>query len=460
MSKKLSESYDWIVVGRSPGAALSGALAAKLGLTVLFLPEIEYSEEHTPQTTHETHHHDSQMGLLPVQGAEPLLLRCLKHIGFQDSFIETKTRHLTPELQLLSPDFRMQIKPGSVEKLARSIEWYLGETGLKKLGITWILEKLGPAFIQQFSGIPERLTLQPKSKPKANPENRSGHVDWKVLAKSHKQPAFRFWTNSSKRLGSFELAPDFERLHSLVYAWVSPLTLCNPDELSLQEILTLVSLFSSAQTYQGGPNALANDIMSHAEKLGAVVATEYPWKKTVTRLNEYIGVQAKGISGLISSRGLVSTVPMQTETKSSHAFLWMGCEKPKHLVPVSANHWMWKEVGAPFLCLKRNENSVNLIAPVQSSMLSDINSLKVLRRRMLEKASELYQSPVEAHSEAVMSPLYLEKGKHARSRIPGVFLLERTTYPQYGSLGEIVGALESVAWIAHRSGFPGPLGHI
>lgn len=49
-------------------------------------------------------------------------------------------------------------------------------------------------------------------------------------------------------------------------------------------------------------------------------------------------------------------------------------------------------------------------------------------------------------------------GKSAQLRIEGLFVLDGTQKPEWGSLGEFSDALEATTWMAHRSGLPGPLG--
>ena len=53
--------------------------------------------------------------------------------------------------------------------------------------------------------------------------------------------------------------------------------------------------------------------------------------------------------------------------------------------------------------------------------------------------------------------LYGKEGVGASSGMEGLFIASNEAYPQLGSLGPTVAALESVAWIAHRSGLAGPL---
>lgn len=52
--------------------------------------------------------------------------------------------------------------------------------------------------------------------------------------------------------------------------------------------------------------------------------------------------------------------------------------------------------------------------------------------------------------------LYSTEGVGASSGIEGLFLASEEAYPHLGSFGSCVAALESVAWLAHRSGLPGP----
>lgn len=52
---------------------------------------------------------------------------------------------------------------------------------------------------------------------------------------------------------------------------------------------------------------------------------------------------------------------------------------------------------------------------------------------------------------------YGGKGLGSESGLEGLFLASKESYPDLGSLGPIRAALEGVAWIAHRSGLPGPV---
>jgi len=49
-----------------------------------------------------------------------------------------------------------------------------------------------------------------------------------------------------------------------------------------------------------------------------------------------------------------------------------------------------------------------------------------------------------------------EKGIGSRTGIEGLFAATGESYPELGSLGAVIAATEGVAWIAHRSGLPGP----
>ncbi len=53
--------------------------------------------------------------------------------------------------------------------------------------------------------------------------------------------------------------------------------------------------------------------------------------------------------------------------------------------------------------------------------------------------------------------VYSGSGVGSSTGIDGLFLASNESYPELGSLGPTVAALESVSWLAHRSGFPGPL---
>jgi hypothetical protein len=48
--------------------------------------------------------------------------------------------------------------------------------------------------------------------------------------------------------------------------------------------------------------------------------------------------------------------------------------------------------------------------------------------------------------------------KQERWSVDGLFLLDGSQDPKWGSLGEFAASLEATAWIAHRSGLAGPLG--
>ncbi|OFZ20569.1 MAG: hypothetical protein A2X94_11130 [Bdellovibrionales bacterium GWB1_55_8] len=52
---------------------------------------------------------------------------------------------------------------------------------------------------------------------------------------------------------------------------------------------------------------------------------------------------------------------------------------------------------------------------------------------------------------------YSGKGVGSRSGVEGLFVTSDEAYPQLGSLGGTVSAIEAVAWMAHRSGLAGPL---
>ncbi|HUP55978.1 MAG TPA: hypothetical protein VM598_00895 [Bdellovibrionota bacterium] len=51
---------------------------------------------------------------------------------------------------------------------------------------------------------------------------------------------------------------------------------------------------------------------------------------------------------------------------------------------------------------------------------------------------------------------YSGPGMGARSGVEGLFVASGESFPELGSLGPTVAAIESVAWLAHRAGLPGP----
>jgi len=52
---------------------------------------------------------------------------------------------------------------------------------------------------------------------------------------------------------------------------------------------------------------------------------------------------------------------------------------------------------------------------------------------------------------------YAGAGTGAQSGIEGLFLSSKEAFPMMGLQGGAISALESVAWVAHRSGMAGPL---
>jgi hypothetical protein len=53
--------------------------------------------------------------------------------------------------------------------------------------------------------------------------------------------------------------------------------------------------------------------------------------------------------------------------------------------------------------------------------------------------------------------VYSGQGGGTRTGVEGLFIVSNESFPELGSLGGTVAALESVAWIAHRCGLDGPL---
>ena len=48
------------------------------------------------------------------------------------------------------------------------------------------------------------------------------------------------------------------------------------------------------------------------------------------------------------------------------------------------------------------------------------------------------------------------KGVGSRSGIEGLFVATGESFPEYGSFGGTIAALEAVSWLAHRAGLAGP----
>ena len=311
-SERLRDQYDWIVIGDHPGALLSGALAARLGLSVLILPTVALSggtstlvsvsrsgQCRDPES-------NTLMGVIPPRLSSVgggLLGLCLEHLGL-----------LPPEAERLSVDEALPqvVTPSTRFSLHADTESlgaeYDREFGTKASG-GWLTarEHAAPIIREFWLNYPELLTFDPAKKTKGLRNARSLEALVASLSKLKSAPRDEAgWY--SPTLKSSDLArtlsrsgtDDLPEIAAGLYCGVTGIS--DPDPRAL-DFLHAIASNAATGRFRGGLTAYRELLFRMAKRLGANIPEAAECRRVFVEGGRLVGVQASHHGNMIAATG-------------------------------------------------------------------------------------------------------------------------------------------------------------
>jgi phytoene dehydrogenase-like protein len=521
---KLRDHYDWVVLGDHPGALLSAALAARLGLSVLVLPVFPGK---SISVAEDGRFVDPEPNYLLSLGRVPqfngLLSECLGRLGILPAELEQVQRS-EPLPQVLTPEFRLAFGGAGGSdfgRLEQELSRELGKGAAQKSGLVQALKRAEPDYLGYWLALPERLTLAADKKKTAAPGLRFPALKRRI-AKSVTGPEQARWLDRARHASRLarELGVDgvTELLAGVAYGAGGNLGV----DPSLDEVLHLLALARTGASFKGGMGAYREFLERLAKRLGAHLPPELECKRVFVDQGRFTGVQVANRANVISGGGAVvgcALSQLKTLVSQSGRSLWRGLKPSpapsgwrftisfivdeRAIPPGASPRMIWQEREAPPIEIEiadaephglssgKRDGSRAIQARTVLPYEPETLTLEYQRRiaaRLFRQLSEIFPF-VEPHVRGVFPEFRPESaartelaqvygfaglewipenlrvfahhagrsGVGSRSGVEGLFVATGESFPELGSLGSTVAALEAVSWLAHRAGLAGPL---
>ncbi len=507
---KLRDRYDWVVLGDDPGALLSACLVARLGLSVLV---IDCGTRALPLVSRSGQVLDPEsnclLGLSSVDGRAGLWLRCLEKLGLtaaESAWLGTAAAE--PDFAL--PGHRLRwVTDGTGLRREWGREFTSGQS--KAASYPELLRITRPLLLDFWNSVPERLTWMPKPRVEKGLQPR-GPVDLQGALKELRKvrgadgKVLKPWLSRSQNPGS---ATRSELRSALLMAFGGGVKTSS----SAEALLNLVSLSGTAANFQGGASAFREYLKTLAKRFGAHVPENTRARRIFIEKGKLVGIQLQQRGNVLGVGGAAvgCSLDHARDQTSLSGRMWPRRfrETPRpsgwrftlaltvhaDAIPVGvSSRIVWSEQGAPPLEIEvvdPAERGVTLnsqkfiflrtLLPFEDRSL-DHREQRQIAARMFRQLLEVmpflefhviraypdFRSDSLADFEAAYPfknlrsiPLNLrsglESGNGTVSGIDGLFVVSAESFPDLGSLGPALAALEATAWVAHRAGIPGPL---
>lgn len=492
---QLRDQYDWAVLGDDLGALLSAGLAARLGLSVLILPVGSAGASQGLRISRSGQCVDLESNFVPGLGRmgaqSGLVAECLNVLGALPSELQLLRDSGHP--QVVTPEARVALL-SDLEGFRAELLRELGPGGEKQVGWSEVLAQASEEIFKHWRELPERLTLR-EGAPKKD----------RVSAVS---PA-SFRKSLSRRYKGESLAAPADAVASGLLFGATSFPREAPER---GEFLHALALGRIGASVQGGQSALRDLLLRIARRNGADAPLKTECKRVFVEKGRLTGVQTSQHGKVIQVNGaaLGCGVERAAELLSESGKAWFKRLKSppapagwKFTIALTVHEeaiahgagqrLIWKEAGAPAI-------EIETVAPSDYGLREQGKKLVFLRTlmpysqeslgagyqsqvaaRMVRKATELFPF-LEFHILRIF-PDFREAGTElgdvygfpvpqlipgnlrcyssvdgigSESGIDGLFVTNAESYPELGGMGGAVAAIEAVAWLAHRSGLPGP----
>lgn len=512
----IQERYDLVVLGDHPGALLSGTLAAKLGLSVLFLP-VAFESPMQKKISFSGQILDPEpnfmIGLSGADGREGLLFDCLNALNLNSEDLR-QIQELESLSQVLTPNFRIAFG-SNTEKLQLELERELPFDFLENLSLIESLYHAQAPLISFWKNFPRRLTLPlDKSKPKTSEISKLQELRAKLFKSTDsKQANLLPWFSVQDLRGACSSIEKqfYEFTQGL---WRSLLGQDNPKILFF-DFLHALGIGRTGAGFRGGMTEFRVFLLEQSKKWGADVSRDMSVSSIIIKQGLFNGIRlaqpancevvfAKALvlgcgldslrnnlqdekKGILHIRGLKRS-PMPCAWRFTVAL-----SVPVSAIPPGATTRMiWQEEGAPPLEIELGmpkdygiQDSETVYLFLRSFLPFSKKSLdrsyqRVSAARMVRQATQIVPfledqwlqicpdfRKVECNTfefypfqtlQQIPENLrvYSSAGVGFQSGISGISVASGESYPELGTLGGTKAALEAVATLAHRLGLRGP----
>lgn len=516
---KLMDQYDWVVLGDHPAALLSAGMAAKLGLSVLMVPAFSGIKKQIignyfcfdPEK-------NFLLGLRSGDQRPGLLGEILNKIGISESekamfFF----REGTP--QVISRDHRVSSFENA-DTFRFELTREFGAESIKQLGLMEALT-VGQAEILKFwFHFPKQFVLQREDQKKSNSFLSYSDLLSQLSRKKVPHSDIWFSKNKAvskiKKVLDSESIQNW--ISGLWYALMQT-EKTDPIASEFIQALAFLQTAGSVRGGMGAYRAILIQIAKRngahvleSQECKRIFVNGH--QITGIQLSHHGSVI--GARGMALGCILDEAIERMTWNGKKSEYSCSGKRTApcgwkftialrvhaEAISPGLMNQAVWQETGAPSLEIEvANPKDYNIGGddsrliflrtqlPYEEKYLQT-STLRLIATRMLRQLMEIlpfleyhviqiYPDFRRVHqlstSEEDMTELeklyyfkklseipsnllcYADTGLPSKTHIEGVFLVNQQTRPELGSLGGVLSAVESVAWIAHKSGLSGPL---
>jgi hypothetical protein len=440
---RLTESYDWIVLGDSIPALLSGALVARMGLSVLLVGDgaekkwrlSSNGQVIDPEPNHALGigHPDHRLGLAG---------KCLQALRLPDADWASVIVE-SPIFQAITPRYRA----GFHSDLDATLRSAVREAGGKESVVRGLVEAIqaGAEPLRRFwSALPERLTLSVQESPSGTSSSASAtplkrppaavtseaQFRREFLQELPRNPLVHAWGESSadlRMLGATESEREW------IDAWLAGAFGGElPEQVAPFDVLQALALAVDGVRFRGGVSAFRASLLRLLTRLGAhIVEAPVGVNRLFVEEGKVLGIQLSGaenIRNVTRARGLISSIhpdklrgwmevsdsrPSRDALGTDALRVTLALTVSTHAIPVGmARRVLWKESGAPTLELERAVPSeygfplegreylfIRACFPVEAESWS-VERWRTICERMFRQAAEVLPF-LEQHVEKV-----------------------------------------------------------
>lgn len=418
---KLSDHYNCIVLGDHPSSLLSGALAAKLGLSVLMLPMGKSQKLSVAKTGQfldfETNWMTGFNSDSSLNDKKGLLLDCLVQLGLQVADVATLVER-TELPQVLTPHVRVHLSKDS-SAWASELNREFGKLHVAEKFIGDYFQNVEKQFTQYGIDLPKRLQLAAEEQKKP--------LYKKIFnRKFDPEPILNSPGKSEKAIGNFPWI--WEENTSATRnckskELISGLTFGNSgnysDRFEALDAVQLLVLARTAVRFRGGLTAYRDLLIRLAKRFGAHTSEGLECSRIFFESGKFIGVQVANRGNMISADGAIAGCGLnllREKISASKSNLRKFKNSPKSVgwkftlsvkvqlsaIPVGANsRLIWQEADAPPM-------EIEIVNPQELGAKDSEHRLLFLRTVMPFRAESLeidFQRKVAARMLRLLSEI-------------------------------------------------------
>ncbi len=381
---RLTESYDWIVLGDSLPALLSAALVARMGLSVLLVGDGSEKKwkissngqviDPEPNIAFGIGCPDRHLGLAG---------KCLQALRMPESDWSSLIVE-SPIFQAVTPSIRSEFHACTESTLLSVVRESGGQESVVRGLIEAIQAGTEPLF-KFWGALPDRLTLpvqeassdsgaslseKPVKRPSSSVTSEA-QFRREFLRDLPRDPLVHAWGESSAELRMLG-ASESER--EWIDAWFAgALGSESPEQLAPFDVLQALALAVDGVRFRGGVSAFRASLIRMLTRLGAhIVDAPVSVNRLFVEEGKVLGIQltgAENIRNVTRARGMISSIhpakvkawidgadsPRSNEGLGTEALrVTLALTVSSHAIPVGmARRVLWKESGAPTLELER-----------------------------------------------------------------------------------------------------------